>query len=134
MPLLVKGRRPGPDQEQLLDWLASLWVEAEEVGKALRAVGTKAQRQDEWLDANRNHERYASRANQAFATKKELERLWCKLHRLSSDANRLVDKMDAETKKRAVEEIHAWSAIGGPGLEAMAWGLDLDPAWLEEDR
>jgi hypothetical protein len=133
MPLVVKGKRPGIDPERLLDWLANLWVEGTELGTDLRAIEAKIGRQTAWLDANRDHARYGARAMQAWETRKRHEVLMHRMHGLAKDANDLVEKMDAATRQRAVEEIHQWAAIGGPGLEAMAWGLPLDPAWLEED-
>lgn len=131
MPLTVGGRRPGPSADQLLDWLASLWVEATELGKEVRALEAKIARQTDWLDANRDHELYGKRSMQAWDVHKEHERLMRKLHGLASDANRLTDKMDRDTKRRATAEIHEWAAIGSPGVYAIAWDLVPDGAWLE---
>ena len=132
MPLLVGGRRPGAAPETQLQRLADLWVEATTVGADLRALEAKVAAQSAWLDAHRDHPKYVERMHRAWEVRQEAERAMRRVHDVAKDANKLVAEMDPATRRRAQEEIHAWAAIGSPGIYAVAWDLVPDAAWLEE--
>lgn len=133
MPVSVGGKRAGPPPERLLDWLASLWVEATEIGTELRRLEAKIERQQSWLDDNRDDPRYAGRAQQAWVVLKDFEFRHIALHNLAKRANEVTALMDAATKAEAKRSIHEWATIGSPGVYAIAWDLIPDPAWLEEE-
>jgi hypothetical protein len=132
MPVSVGGRRLGPSADQLLDWLASLWVEATEEGEVARRLEAKIKRQQDWLDSNRDDPRYPGRVVQAHTTLKDFDFHQLRLHQLAAKANELVGMMDGPLRERSRREVHEWSVIGSPGVYATAWDLIPDPAWLEE--
>lgn len=132
MPVSVGGKRLGPPPDRLLDGLASLWVEAIAAGKELRRLEEKAARQQHWLDDNRADSRYPARVGQAIVTFKEFEYYQIAVHNLAKRANELTGLMDPVTKEEARRCIHAWAALGSPGVYAIAWELIPDPAWLDE--
>jgi hypothetical protein len=108
-------------------------VEATEAGAELRRLEPKIARQQDWLDANRGHPLWIARCDQARIALKQFEYWQHALHGLASQANKLTEQMDADTKERARREIHEWATIGSPGVYAVAFDLVPDKAWLEEE-
>lgn len=132
MPISVGGKKLGPTDAQLLDWLAALWVEATLLGRELRRLEAKRQRQDAWLDANRDDPRYPERVHRAIDTANAFERIHVAIHNLAKRANEITGLMDAATKAEARHSVHEWATIGSPGIYAVAWDLVPDAAWLDE--
>jgi hypothetical protein len=135
-PVLMFGTQaavisPRVDPERQLTVLAELFAEVVEVGVVLRDLEERMKAQDEWLNANRQHALWSTRANHAWIVRKEHERTLFTIHGIASDANRLTDKMDDTTKREARDCIHAWACLGGVAMYALAWNVVPNTIWLE---
>lgn len=131
MPLTVRGKTPGPSEDELLDRLAAFWVEATEQANRVRSLEAKVARQTAWLDANKSDPRYIRRLDQYLMTKAELKRETIRLHEIAHDANTLTDRMTKPMKERARQVIHAWVGLGSIGVYALTWALVPDRLWFE---
>jgi hypothetical protein len=135
-PVLMFGNEPvvmSPrvDPERQLTALAELFAEVAEVGVVLRGLEERMKAQDVWLDANRRHPLWVERSDTARLVRGEHERTMVRVHEIAHDANRLIEKMDNETVKEARDCVHAWAAIGGVAIYAVAWDVVPSTTWLE---
>jgi hypothetical protein len=127
----VRGVRPGPTDEQLLDRLAAVWAEAVANAKAADKLRARIARQDAWLDANRDDPRWVKRCDEWRATKLELDRLEFDMRGLANDANKMTEPMDRALRERAVVCIHEWAALGGVGIYANYFDIIPNQIWFE---
>jgi hypothetical protein len=131
MPLSVKGVRPGPTDEQLLDRLAAVWAEAVANAKAADRLRARIARQDAWLDVHRDDPRWVNRCDEWRATKLELDRLEVDMRGLANDANKMTEPMDRALREQAVQSIHDWAALGGVGIYAQFFDIIPNQIWFE---
>lgn len=132
MPLTIGGKRPGLTDEQLIERLAECWVDAEEHSGRLRELEEKVDRQGAWLDSHRDDPRYGQRLMEHIVKKEELRREMNEIHAIASQANKIVEKMDAALRQQARDHIHAWAGTGNVGVYALAWNLVPDQSWLDD--
>lgn len=134
MPLRVGGVRIGPTDDDLLDRLANLWVEAEEVGGIVRRLERKRNRQERWLDENGGDPRFMTRYIQSRVDQDEFVRQLNVLHEIAGEANKIVDGMDEAGRERARKDVHVWAATGSDGVYAIAWKIVPTPDVLNRVR
>lgn len=118
--LTIKGKRPGPSREDVLDRLADLFLVLQEQARELARLEDKLIRQERWLDANiKTHPEAGKRHAIYWGTLRKRDRVQANIDQIAKQWERLISQLDAEGKDEAKRCVHDWATLGSACVYAV---------------